>query len=253
MRRLAAVFVALCLMAGCRDVERLLERAAEVRVNGTHESFYTVLPESGRHALDLVAVLDFIREDLHYSVLAVPELPGRVAATNYDMRRVFILDSLSSDSAVCVLAHEIGHVLQPGEMLLQSRRSREVFAEIVGYLVCKNLGIDHSYQSANYLAPFEEAGHLADLYRRRLEFAVRYALEGIRHARGRYEETHSADHSGFRGRLREPSERSGRGDQVRDHAQGVATGAPGGGDGPTFDGRAGGGFSLPALLGQPED
>jgi hypothetical protein len=91
---------------------------------------------------------------LGYSVTYVD---GFTAATgNYGQTaptlRTIEVDGTASDTMkLAILAHELGHVLQPPKM---DRQENEVFAEAVALLVCRARGLDTFEASAAYVAVY---------------------------------------------------------------------------------------------------
>lgn len=85
-------------------------------------------------------------------------------------RKILIDKDLKTDARAHVLAHELGHTLQPP--ILRGTAGAEVFAEAVGYLVCARLGFEAFEESANYLAFHKSDLDVIDTYRKDLLWAV---------------------------------------------------------------------------------
>lgn len=79
------------------------------------------------------------------------ETTGNYGETTALDRTIIIDGTVSEAMKLAVLAHELGHVLQPPRM---AREEGEVFAETVALLVCRARGLDTFEASAAYVAVF---------------------------------------------------------------------------------------------------
>lgn len=178
MRRLALLLVLALATTGCRDLDRLLERIETAEPS----SVYTALGGEPQVA-EMLSLIKYAREDLHYRVMT-QELHGAVGLTNIAYRVIVLDHRLSVNSSLCVLAHEIAHVLQPSELLLvQEPDVREAFAEATAFLVCTNLGLGDVDQSAAFLKLYENATDTIRHYRPRIVATAKQILEGLKRNR----------------------------------------------------------------------
>lgn len=133
-----------------RALSNLEARARQI----TWRAATSSLPSGWSHAGDL-ANLEFTHRHVLGFTLdyaeGFEEKTGNYGETMIGsvVRHTFIDESLEPNARVAVLAHEMGHALQPP--FLDSEEA-EVFAEAVAFLVCRRLDIDLFESAANYLA-----------------------------------------------------------------------------------------------------
>ena len=85
-------------------------------------------------------------------------------------RSIFVNNKIHTNAQLSTLAHEAGHLLQPGTLAYPQG---EVFAEGVAYLVSKHFGEDNLHSHARYLAQYKTGLSVLDVYRAEIEYAAR--------------------------------------------------------------------------------
>jgi hypothetical protein len=86
------------------------------------------------------------------------------------VRATQITAELQTNARAHILAHEIGHMLQPPGLM--KGPESEVFAETVAFLVMERLGLHTLNESAAYLSQYKASLGVIDVHRRDLEWAV---------------------------------------------------------------------------------
>ncbi len=96
--------------------------------------------------------------------------PDGYASRGIARRTIQVDESLDWTARLMVLAHEAGHLMEPDSL---NKVEGEVFAEAVGYLVCRHYGLDDPQAHARYLASYKSGFHVFEDWALEIDYAVR--------------------------------------------------------------------------------
>lgn len=133
-----------------RALSNLEARATEITWRDAKE----LIPAGDGHDGDLDNLEFIARKVLGFKLDYVKEFEEKTGDYGETMigsgvRQIVLEESLGPNARIAVLAHEMGHTLQPPFL---DPGEAEVFAEAVAFLVCRRLNIDMFESAANYIA-----------------------------------------------------------------------------------------------------
>jgi hypothetical protein len=108
---------------------------------------------------------------------AFPEWPFLWGYYEKKSKVLLIEMTLTPNSQVATIIHEMGHHLQPAGL---GGSEGQVFAETVAYLVCKRLGLDTFKSSATYLRQFQHRFSVTQRFAKEIDAAVEALVRDIK-------------------------------------------------------------------------